>query len=58
METYFWYGKSWYKEILESKYGNWRVLNNKENPKKESWWWSDIRIAITRRNMQISLTTI
>jgi len=34
---------SLWKEILDSKYGSWRVLDEAKGSKLESWWWRDIK---------------
>jgi len=32
-----------WKEILDSKYGSWRALDEAKGSKLESWWWRDIK---------------
>jgi len=32
-----------WKDILESKYGSWRTLEDVKDSYHESWWWRDIR---------------
>jgi len=32
-----------WKDILESKYGSWRTLDDVKDSNHESWWWRDIK---------------
>ena len=36
-------GQGLWKDILDSKYRSWRVLDEIKESNHESWWWRDIR---------------